>query len=252
MPDTLFQYLPSLPLFGLLAVIAFAGGVMRGFSGFGAGLLMAPIYALVMTPTDVVVIILLLNFVTTMPMLREALRHVNWPMVWRIFIPSMVGGPIGLAMLHLIDPDIMRKAIACIVSLTAAVMLSGWMYDGRRGRLQDSAAGMVSGFMTATGGIGGPPLALYLLTDRNMRPAAFRAFCLIFFLFAQIYILVPLAATGAITANQLSLSAALLPISVAANAVGAALYRRSAHHEARVRRICLLFLLVVGLIIFLI
>lgn len=250
MLEAFIHHLPSLSVFSILAMVAFMGGVMRGFSGFGSGLLMAPIYGLMMSPTDVVVIILMLNFITILPLLGEALRNVQWPLVWRIFIPSMLGAPLGLALLHLIDPLIMRKTVACVVSLTAIIMLAGWVYKGRRGYLQDGVAGVLSGFMTATGGIGGPPLALYLLTDPNLRAAAFRAFCLIFFLFAQIFTLTPLALTGAINVTQISLCLALLPLYVVSNAVGAYLHKRHAHNEARVRRICLLFLLAVGLIAF--
>jgi len=253
MPEAFLQHLPALPAFSILALVAFAGGVMRGFSGFGSGLLMAPVYAFVMTPTDVVVIILLLNLITTLPLLREMRRDVRWPMVWRIFLPSLLGVPVGLAMLHLIDPEIMRKTVAAIVGVLAAFMLTGWVYKGRRGLVQDSLAGWTSGYMTAIGGIGGPPLVLYLLSDRNLPQAAFRAFCLMFFLFAQIFTLVPLSFTGAITAGQLSLCAALLPLYLVANLLGAALHRRTGpQHQARVRRICLLFLLAVGIVTFVI
>lgn len=253
MLDAFLQHLPSLPAFSILAIVACIGGVMRGFSGFGAGLLIAPIYAIIMTPTDVVVIILLLNLITTLPMLREAMRDAPWPMIWQISIPAFLGIPLGLAMLHMIDPDIMRKTVAAIVSLVAVFMLAGWVYKGRRNKLTDSVAGLASGYMTAIGGIGGPPLVLYLLSDRDLSQVAFRAFCLIFFMFVQFFTLGPLAVTGAITAGQLSLCAALLPPYILANLVGAALHRRTGpQHQALVRRLCLLFLLAVGIVAFLI
>ena len=253
MSEALLSYLPSLPVFSLLAAFALLGGIMRGFAGFGGGLLMAPIYASIMPPKDVVVVILVLNLATTYHMLKAALRDVDWPMVWRVFLPSLIGLPIGLAMLSMIDPDIMRRTIAAMVSLLALCMLAGWAYDGRRGRIQDGVAGMTSGFMTAIGGIGGPPLVLYLLSDRSIRPTVFRAFCLAYFALANSGTLATLAVTGAVKVPQLALCATLLPIYVAANWIGSIFHRRmAAHQEARVRRISLLFLLAVGILMFVI
>src|SRR3546814_4014155 len=60
-PDWVLQALPSLPVFAVLAGATFAGCLMRGFTGFGAGLLMAPIFSLLMPATTVLVVILLLT-----------------------------------------------------------------------------------------------------------------------------------------------------------------------------------------------
>jgi len=247
--DAFLQYLPPFPAFSLLLVTAFLGGVMRGFSGFGAGLLIAPVYVLIIPPSDVVVVILLLNLVTTLPMFREAKADVEWPLVWRIFFPSLLGIPLGLAMLHMVDPVILRRAVSCIVSLVAAFMLAGWVYRGARGRVQDGVAGALSGYLTAIGGIGGPPLVLYLLSDKSIRPTRFRAFSLIFFMLSQIATLVPMMLTGMLTRSQLAVCAALLFPYVIANQLGAFLHRKTAsHREALVRRICLLFLLFIGIV----
>ena len=124
---------------------------------------MAPVFSLLMSPTDVVVLVLSLNLLTTFQMLPDALRNVDWRLVARLFVPSLLGLPIGLAMLHMVDPAVMRKTIAVIVILVALLMLAGWHYRGRRGLVQDTAAGALSGVMTAIAGIGGPPVILYIV-----------------------------------------------------------------------------------------
>src|SRR5690554_5366667 len=100
----LIDSLPPLSVVAILASATLIGCLMRGFSGFGAGLLMAPVFSLVMPPADVVVIILMVNLLTTFQMLPGALRRVDWSLVLRLFIPSLLGMPVGLAMLHLVDP----------------------------------------------------------------------------------------------------------------------------------------------------
>jgi uncharacterized membrane protein YfcA len=246
-PDWALQHLPSLPVFAVLAGATFVGSAMRAFSGFGAGLLMAPVFSLLMPPTDVVVLVLGLNILTTLQMLPEALRHVDWRLVLRLFVPSLVGLPVGLAMLHMVDAAVMRKTVAIIVILVALLMLAGWHYRGRRGRIQDSATGALSGFMTAIAGIGGPPVILYMLSDRSLPLVVMRAVSLVFFSMAQVATLAPLAVGGLLTVQQGVYILILLPAAILASLLGAHLHRWSmGQHQERIRRISLFMLLAIG------
>src|SRR5690554_6535900 len=122
LPDFLNSLFPSFSVFLALNLATIAAGIMRGFSGFGAALLMAPVYSLFMVPVDMLAIILLLNLATTLQLLRSALRNVRWRLVLALFIPAMLGIPIGLAFLHLIDPLVVRKIIAGAVVGLAALL----------------------------------------------------------------------------------------------------------------------------------
>lgn len=251
LPAWLLEGIPSVSVFAVLGSATFVGCLMRGFAGFGAGLLMAPVFSLLMSPTDVVVIVLLVNLLTTFQMLPGALRSVDWTLVLRLFIPSLLGLPIGLAMLHYVDPSIMRKLVAVVVTIVALLMLAGWYYRGRRGRLQDVLTGTLSGFMTAIGGIGGPPIILYLLSIPNLSPTVLRAVSLIFFSLAQIVTLIPLAMTSAVTGQQLIYVFTLLPLAIIASAAGGILHVWSmGKHQNRVRQASLLILLGTGLVAF--
>lgn len=253
MPHWLMQAAPPLSIFVLLASITLLGGIMRGFSGYGSGLLMAPVFNLLLPPADVVVIILMLNLLTSVQMVPGFLRFVDWRLVLRLFIPALAGLPVGLIFLHSVNPVVMRKAVALMVVLVAALMLAGWYYKGRRGLAQNVLVGTSSGFMTAVGGIGGPPIILYLLSDRSLSSSAFRAASLTFFSMSQVATLVPLAATGSMTTEQIINVALLLPVAVLANYVGARLHRWSeGRNQLLFRRISLFFLLAVGLFTFLV
>lgn len=250
MPDWFMQGLPSLSTFAILASITFLAGVMRGFSGFGAGLLMAPVFSLVMSPTDMLVIMLALNLLTVFQLLPGALRAVQWGLVMRMFLPSLLGIPLGLTMVQTVDAEMMRKTVAVVVVVVSLIMLRGWYYDGRRGKQQDCVAGSVSGAMTSIAAIGGPPLVLYLLSDRSITPALFRAVMIVYFFLSQIVTLVPLGATGAFTVQQGVHTLALLPVYVVANMVGTFLHGRLSERQAQARRACLILLLGIGVLAF--
>lgn len=203
----------------LCAVTALAG-IMRGFSGFGSGLLMAPVFSLVMPPTDVVVLILTLNLMTTFQLTREAVRFAQWPLVRRLFFPSLAGIPIGLGLIHFLEPSLIRKVIAALVIVLSLALLSGWRVKAQRSKVSDAATGLLSGALTSLAGIGGPPVILYLLSDKELSSRTTRATCLVFFFLAQIAILVPLGVNGAVGRQQILSMAILLPAYMLGNWLG--------------------------------
>lgn len=249
----LFQVAPTLYVYLALAAITLLGGVMRGFSGYGSGLLMAPVFSLLLAPADVVAIILLLNLLTSLQLMPAFLRRVDWRLAFRLFVPSLAGLPIGLYFLHSVDAVILRRTVAFLVILVAVLMLSGWHYCGRRGVLQDGVVGVSSGFMTAVGGIGGPPVILYLLSDRSLSAGVFRAVCLTYFSMGQVATLVPMSVSGIVTVHQLINVVLLLPVAMLANFLGAFLHRWSeGRNQTLFRRVSLLFLLATGMFTFLV
>lgn len=251
MPEWFLQGLPSASAFAVLASITFLGGVMRGFSGFGAGLLMAPVFSLIMAPADMLVVMLMLNLLTVFQLLPGALRVVQWGLVMRIFLPALLGIPLGLTLVHGVDANLMRKTVAVVVVAVSLLMLRGWYYDGRRGKLQDGIAAFISGTMTSIAAIGGPPLILYLLSDRSITPAVFRAVMIVYFFLTQIVTLLPLGVSGAFTVEQGVHILVLLPVYVAANMLGTLLHNwLQTSYQAQARRVCLILLLLIGVMAF--
>lgn len=242
---------PSIGIFAMLcAATLFAAG-LRGFSGFGSGLALAPLYSLFLQPTDVVVVILLLNLITSLQMLPQAIRVVRWPLVISLFIPCLFGIPLGLLALHFIDVTLMRKLVAVVVTLMSAILLSGWHYQGRRGPLQNGIAGLTSGALTALAGIGGPPILVYLLSADNHPPAVLRAIFIVYFALAQVATLIPLLLFGSINTTQAAYVGSLLPVYFIATALGTIAHQRMERHkDGSIRRISLLFLLAIGIITF--
>jgi len=247
-PTFFLDALPSVPVFAALCFVAFLAGVMRGFSGFGGGLLIAPAYSLFLSPTDVVVLVVVLNLLTTIQLMPDIVPSVKWPIIWRLFVPSLVGVPIGVAMLHTVDPMFMRKAIGLIVVSVALLMLRGWNYKGRRGKVQDILVGTSCGYLTSIGGIGGPPIILYLLSDKRLSAGDFRAICLMLFFMIQLLALAQIGFSGSITSTHGVYIAILLPVYIFAHWVGAVSYRYSINgDQAQFKRISLWLLLLVGL-----
>ncbi|ALG74349.1 hypothetical protein VY88_20235 [Azospirillum thiophilum] len=249
--DLLYAAFPSPAILAALSAATFAGGALRGMSGFGAALMLAPVFTLFMTPAESLMVILLLNIATTTQILREAMRLVEWRTVWALFLPALVGIPAGFALLHVIDPTVMRRMVAGVVTALALVLLSGWRYSGPRGALPMALVGVVSGVLTGSAGIGGPPVILYLLSG-GMPLAVARAVLIIFFALSNIAGFVPFLVEGSVSSGDLVRAGALLPIYILATWAGSVAFRMGMRaHEDGVRRFCLLLLFAVGAMSFL-
>ena len=250
MPDYWSALFPSTTMLLVMLLATAAAATMRAFSGFGSGLLLAPIFSLYLSPQNMLAVLTIINLLGTLQMLPSVWRHINWSLVWRMVPAAAAGVPLGWMLLNSIDPSMVRRVVAVIVILLSLLLLAGWTYRGKRGRWQELSAGVCSGTLTAMASIGGPPFILYMLSAPNYSPVTFRSFMTAYFAFAQILVLGVIVFSGAFSVNQLVYVGTLLPVHIIATVLGSFLFMRALKGKAqRIKRICLLILLLVGLLV---
>ncbi len=249
MIDFLHGLYPSLAVFAALALIVFLAGTIRAFTGFGSGLVMAPTFSYFMSPSDVVAVMVLLNFVTTIQMLPGIWKHINWKLVMSISIPGVMGVPIGIALIQWLDPLLIRKMISILVATLAILMLVGWQYQGIRDTKRDWAVGLFSGTLNGVAGVGGPPLVLYLIAAKDISPQVFRSFFMGYFAFIQIMTLTMMLLNGTLNMAQVAYTGSFLPVYILSTIVGTYLFNKALKNHAHlVKRVALWFLLCVGVV----
>lgn len=250
MLDSWGALFPTASMAFVMVLTTIAGGTMRAFSGFGGGLLLAPVFSLYLPPQEVVAVVVLLNFMSTFQMLPSIWKTIDWPLVLRMVPAVLAGVPLGWLLLNWLDPLLVRRLVAGIVVALSLVLLSGWVYRGARGKLQDAVAGITSGVLTSIAGIGGPPFILYMLSAPGYSPVSFRTFFTVLFLFSQLLTMTLMVVSGEFGARQAGFFGVLLPIYMLATALGSYLFARALQRRAhQIKRISLLLLLAVGLII---
>jgi len=151
----------------LAGLVALAAGVIRGITGFGGAMVMAPPLALLLGPRVAVPVTLLLEGIAAMPMLWQTRQLVRWPLIGPIIAAACVMIPVGGYILVIADALTLRRAIAAAVIVCALLMLSGWRYSGPHRLGTSVGLGALSGTMTGAIAIGAPPVILYLLSGRD-------------------------------------------------------------------------------------
>lgn len=159
------NYFTDQPSVGLiLGAVALFAGILRGFSGFGSSLLVVPALGFFVGPTVAVAIATLLECLATLLLFVPALKYTNT----RVLIP-MAGAanmaiPVGHAALTHTNPALSNLLISLAVVCMAIWLMAGGALRFPRGIAGRVGAGSLSGLLTGFGGVGGPPLVIYILS----------------------------------------------------------------------------------------
>lgn len=198
----------QLPL--ILAILALAG-LVRGFSGFGAGLIAMPVLSALIGPQPAVAMMAITDFVLTLPLLPPAFRRCDWPTVLPAALMALITVPLGAAILTHADPVPLRWGISVVVLLMLALLMSGWRYHGRPKPGVSAAIGSISGLFGGVAGISGPPIVTYWLSGPAGK-TMIRANLIAFFTFTATSALCSYAIAGLFTPDVLMLSLVAAPV----------------------------------------
>jgi uncharacterized membrane protein YfcA len=118
--------------FSMAALAAFAGAYIRGFTGFGANLIWAPVLVSVMDPVQAVAIMGLVGMVGTVQIAIPAAKDANWKEILPIVLASWITVPFGIWALYFMEAENVRRVIGIFILLIAFILMTGWRYHGDR------------------------------------------------------------------------------------------------------------------------
>lgn len=194
MPDALAQAL-AVPGLGWLALAAFVGGMVRGFSGFGTAMIFLPIAALFVPPLWAIMILITMDLFGPVPLLPRAMRDAR-----RRDLALLVGFaalfvPVGLWLLSVIAAETYRYIISLLALTLVVCLLAGLRYRGLPGARLVSATGAVAGVSGGLAGVPGPPVILLYMAS-SLPVAAVRANMLLFLFLIDWVLLAVIALRG--------------------------------------------------------
>ena len=160
--------------------------MVRGFAGFGAAMMMTPVFSALYGPEIGIALCLLLEIAVALPLLPRAVKYVDWRRIGLLMVAAVVGAPLGNLALTQVSPEPMRWAISAIVLTAVALLASGWRFQGQwRAARHAGGIGVTSGFLNGLSGMAGPPIAFYYLAGnetvtgcgRTSRPTSCSSIC---------------------------------------------------------------------------
>lgn len=216
-----------------LAVVMIAG-MVRGFAGFGTGLIYVPVAAALFGPKMAAATLLLYDLPAVIPYTIRLLPKANLREVLPLAFGAALATPIGAFALGALDPEVLRWAISLTVLVAVAAIASGLRFRGEPGRATAIGIGGAAGFLNGLAQIGGPPVILYWLS-RSIPAATVRASASLFFLVGSTVTVLTYLANGFLTTEVLRLALLMVPVFALGIVLGAYGFRFAG--EATYRRL---------------
>lgn len=190
----------------VLAGVVFAAACLQASIGFGMGMLVAPVLAIVepaLVPGMIIVLALVLTAMVTVREHRHLdLRGAGWALVGRV--PGTIAG----AWLVVIMPAAGLAWLVAVTVLAGVLMTTmGWSPAPVRRNLV--TAGAASGLMGTATAIGGAPMALVWQGSHGAR---LRGTMSAFFFVGTVMSFLALLVGGAIDARTMAVAASMLPL----------------------------------------
>ena len=229
------------PVMWVAAGGALVAGLVRGFAGFGAGMIYIPVAASAFDPRVAAGTLFIIDTIIIIPLVIRATGHVAWREIAPLGLGAMIAVPAGVAVLIHVDPVPIRWGLSAAILASIVVLASGWRYRGPERLPLSVAMGGLSGFMSGVAQLPAPPVLIYWL-GRDTPAQRLRANAIVFFCFTTVAAGIAYAASGLFTAEVAARSAVLLPVYGVAIFAGSRFFGRTS--EANYRRIAY------GLIVF--
>jgi uncharacterized protein len=204
----------------LVAGAASLGGFVRGFAGFGGALIFVPLATIAIEPALAILVICVLELPAALWLLRKLWSIVRLREILAIALGAMIGSPVGVQILLMLDSTTVRWIICGLVLLAAALLASGWRYRGTTPAAVSVLIGGVSGLAGSLAGVALPPVVLFWLSGRTEPAAVTRANILAYSVFLILVIVSAMSIRGLFTAEVISYSMIILPLFMGAAWVG--------------------------------
>ncbi|HVY99369.1 MAG TPA: sulfite exporter TauE/SafE family protein [Dongiaceae bacterium] len=166
--------------FFAVAALSLVAGAVRGFVGFGAGMIMIPVISAMYGPKIGASSILIADGVLTIPYLLKSIRHCEPRTVFPVALAAVIAIPIGTYLLGIVDPIPLRWSLVPIIAALLLLTLSGWRYRNAPSIGMSLAAGATSGLLSGLIQLSGPPVVALWISGPSA-PATIRANIFVYF-----------------------------------------------------------------------
>ncbi len=164
MPE-IFSAALALPGLGWLLTTVLIAGLVRGFAGFGSGMIIMPVASSVLDPVAALVFLTMTDLVGPLPILPRALKEGNRPDAVRLAIGAALAMPVGVLSLSYMSQETFGWVVTVAVFVLLGMLMTGWRYHGILTPRLVLGTGALGGFMCGATGLAGPPVIMLYMAS---------------------------------------------------------------------------------------
>ena len=226
----LFSFIPD--NYFLIASVVIFSGFLRGFIGFGSGLLMIPILSYFYSPVFAMVFNIVIEIPATIYLTFVGIKKSNLKEITPMMFTMMLTIPFGTIFLVSVDEQIIKTLMSLLLIFFVILIATGWRIKSTITKYVLVLGGAISGLMQGATGMGGPPYVTVLLSKNDSDDVA-RANILVITSGLVISAIISLYYFGLFTKDILLTGAISAPIYVFATYIGTKFFNYSGNKYFR-------------------
>lgn len=211
--------------FALMALGVLFAAVMRAFAGFGFALLAVPLFSLILTPGDTVVLATLLTLSASALTCRVWWGKFKARDYYPMVVGSVLGSGIGVTFLAQLSREQFQLWIGLTVVAVCLLLARFRPRESLGSPMLAGSSGLCSGLMNGAFAIPGPPAIVYAMACIS-NPAHSRTLLMAFFAASNVISLVMFSMAGLVTQTPFYLSIISMPVLLAGERLGSWLFNR--------------------------
>ncbi|WP_170006544.1 sulfite exporter TauE/SafE family protein [Bacillus fonticola] len=205
-----------------IIIILFAS-VLQTSTGFGFSIMATPFLLLLFEPREAVQINLVLSLVISLALISRIRKEIDFGIMKRFIIGSLIGVPVGIFIFLSVDADVLKLGVSVLILFLTVLLILNFRV--KQTYFGDRVVGVLSGVLTTSIGMPGPPLLLYFAVT-DTKKEVLRATTLAFYLFIYAVSLVTQLVFSGTSGTVWVSSGLALPIVVVGLMLGQNLYKR--------------------------
>ncbi|MGM0901343.1 MAG: sulfite exporter TauE/SafE family protein [Bacillota bacterium] len=207
----------------LFALIILVASILQTSTGFGFSILATPFLLLLFEPAEAIQINLVLSLVISGALLSKIKKDIERTILKRFILGGMVGLPVGIIVFMYTETTKLKLGISVLLlALTVLLMLQ---FRIKQTQQRDLVIGGISGSLTTSIGMPGPPILLYF-SGTDTPKERLRGTTLAFYLFIYFVSLVIQVGFAGTNATVWVSSAMALPLVIIGLILGQRIFHK--------------------------
>jgi uncharacterized membrane protein YfcA len=191
--------------------ILFFANWIQGVSGFGRGLIAIPLLSFFIPMDQVIPMMILTGLLTTLLMFLKNHKNTDIRKILLMSLLGIAGTTAGVSLLKVLPVFHLKIIIGTLIMLFALLIAAGFSIRVKRMKLAFGVTGFISGFLSGSLSIGGPPV-VFLLQGIREEKDAFRGNISLFFLIVSVFSVLNLFLNGMVSGDILRYSLVFMPV----------------------------------------
>ncbi len=154
--------------------------ILQSATGVGLGMIVGPALILVMGSKSAIQVAIILNLSLSILLLPGEIKEIHWPSLKILVLGTVIGMPVGLLLIDMLDLTGLKLFAAITVSLCGAQLIHNRYRQSATGAVKEASAmtlpgaSIASGIMTSSLAMPGP-VAMWALARKNIKAKQIRA-----------------------------------------------------------------------------